>query len=579
VDVPPALAPWKDALSMVSPEVAASLGPWLTRLAPMVGPLRARTLLGTGEPDGYDGLLRRGTWERLLLSEWLLASEVPEEFLRRAAMRELGFHRMAYREPADARASVALFDAGPSQLGVPRLAHVAALLVLAQRAMDAKARFGWGILQQPPDAPVGHGGLMLGVTAQNVDALLRARQASAPCHRDLDAWAALEARGEGWSDVWLIGPRDTWDRWRTHTKRRAGATGGGIAVSDTYEADAQRVRVEVVQRSTVSEVTLTPPDERTCVQLLRSVAARAEGTSKKAPRSPLPRGRRYTLAHAPVTNVVFSPTGAQVAWRTRSGALMIATVPRHSGSHREKLRTLIPRRGETFLAVGWIKRRVVVASDHNNGLHVYDWNGPAFPRAQSLRPWPPEGRDAVVARAAGTLETLHLYLLKAPHGPFAAAMQMTDGTLVRLDREAARVIQYDRVGAVYAEGGRLLVEGLAPQDEDGLFSLAQLEGVTAVGAAALPALAPSPEDVDATLAALPAAPAVIAVYPGASFVIKCHPRSGAPVTRYASPRAVVSATLAPRAGLLALVTDVGGVVVVDVTGDRGPLLELTPEAS
>lgn len=577
MDVPPALAPWKDALSVVSPEVAASLGSWLTRLAPMVGPLRARTLVGTGEPDGYDGLLRRGTWERLLLSEWLLASEVPEEFLRRAAMRELGFHRMAYREPADARASVALFDAGPSQLGVPRLAHVAALLVLAQRAIDAKARFGWGILQQPPDAPVGPGGLMLGVTAQNVDALLRARQATPPGDRDLDAWAALEARGEGWSDVWIVGPRDTWDRWRAHTKRRAGATGGCLAVRDTYEADAQRVRVEVVQRSTVSEVTLTPPDERTCVQLLRSVAARAEGTSKKAPRSPLPRGRRYTLAHAPVTNLVFSPTGAQVAWRTRSGALMIAAVPRHSGSNHEKLRTLIPRRGETFLAVGWIKRRVVVASDHHDALHVYEWNGPAFPRAQSLRPWPQEGRGVLISRGSEVLETLHIYHLKLPHGPLAAAMRTPDGGLVRLDREAAQVVRYAPVGAVYASGGVLVAGAFDLPDEDGLVSLAQIEGVTGGDATVAPVVLAPPEDAETLLKLMAAV--VISAHGTGPVVFKRFSRAAPPVALYTSPRAVASTALEARAGLLAVVTDDGTVTVVDATGDRGVLLALTPEAS
>ena len=213
MDLPPALAPWKDALAAVSPEVAAALGDWLLKLAPAVGPLRTRTLVGTGEPDGYDGLLRRGPYERLLLSEWLLATEAPEEFVRRAATRELAFHRMAHREPADARASVALFDAGPSQLGVPRLVHVAALVLLAQRAAKAKARFGWAVLQRPPGAPDG-GGLTLGLTAQNVDNILHARSATAPADADLDAWAALEARGEGWGDVWFVGARDAWDRWR-----------------------------------------------------------------------------------------------------------------------------------------------------------------------------------------------------------------------------------------------------------------------------------------------------------------------------------------------------------------------------
>ncbi len=580
MDVPPPLAPWKDALSVVSPEVATSLGSWLTRLAAMVGPLRTRTLVGTGEPDGYDGLTRRGPWERLLLSEWLLASEVPEEFLRRAAMRELGFHRMAYREPADARASVALFDAGPSQLGVPRLAHVAALLVLAQRAADAKARFGWGILQQPPDNPAGPGGLMLGVTAQNVDAIVRARQPTPPGDRDLDAWAALEARGEGWSDVWIIGPRETWDRWRALSKRRAATTGGCLAVRDTYEADALRVRVDVVQRSTVSEVTLTPPEEKTCVRLLRSVAATGATATTKGRRAPFPRGRRYTLAHTPVTNLVFSPTGAGVAWRTKSGALMIAAVPKWSGGNHEKLRTLIPRPGETFLAVGWIKRRVVVASEHQGGLHVYEWNGPAFPRAQSLRPWLWEGREAFVTRAAGTLEALHVYQTNLPGLSFAAAMETPDGNLFRLDAGGATVIRDPPRGAVFVDQGRLMVAGRPCADVDTLISLPQIDGVVWTDpAAASVVIVHDPDEVDSWFDSTPAVKVVIAVSAAPPFTVVRHPRSGAPVTVYTAPRDVVSTAFEPRKGLVALVTDDGGITVVDAVGDRGLLLQLIPEAS
>src|SRR5687768_17876785 len=45
------------------------------------------------------------------------------------------------------------FDAGPNQLGSPRIAQIAALIVLSRRAEAAGVRFAWGILQEP-DAPL-----------------------------------------------------------------------------------------------------------------------------------------------------------------------------------------------------------------------------------------------------------------------------------------------------------------------------------------------------------------------------------------------------------------------------------------
>ena len=42
-----------------------------------------------GVPDGFDGITDRGHPDRLLMSQWLLAQEVPLEFARRAAEGEL----------------------------------------------------------------------------------------------------------------------------------------------------------------------------------------------------------------------------------------------------------------------------------------------------------------------------------------------------------------------------------------------------------------------------------------------------------------------------------------------------------
>src|SRR5580704_19501113 len=150
--LPPALARWAPMLGLFPDEVAGELGRWIPRIALAIGPMRTSRPDGSGDPDGFAGLARRGSYERLLLTEWLLADEAPDEFARRAAMGEHAFFHLARRSPARAASSVAIFDTGPDQIGAPRIAGLAALIVLAERASRAGARFAWGILHDPGGA-------------------------------------------------------------------------------------------------------------------------------------------------------------------------------------------------------------------------------------------------------------------------------------------------------------------------------------------------------------------------------------------------------------------------------------------
>lgn len=147
--IPPSLAPWAGLLALfpedLRPAMASLLGP-LQRLldSPLAPPQH-----GMGEPAGYSGISRRGIPERILLSEWLLADELPEEFLRRAATGQLAYLELDRREKQPHRSIFALFDTGPAQAGAPRVAQLAVLLVLLQRAQAAGVSLSWGILQAP----------------------------------------------------------------------------------------------------------------------------------------------------------------------------------------------------------------------------------------------------------------------------------------------------------------------------------------------------------------------------------------------------------------------------------------------
>ncbi len=149
VDLPLPLQPWRPWLGWFEPALADALGELVRRLSELVGPAPAAGGRGALEPDGLGDLRLRGPYERLLASEWLLAEELPDEFLRRAVATEHLFLAPQLRAMPSDRLVVAIFDAGPLQLGAPRLGHLAAWVLLARRAADLGGRLRWGVLQCP----------------------------------------------------------------------------------------------------------------------------------------------------------------------------------------------------------------------------------------------------------------------------------------------------------------------------------------------------------------------------------------------------------------------------------------------
>ncbi|MEU1504661.1 hypothetical protein [Kitasatospora sp. NPDC005748] len=147
--LPAALAPWAAGLSALTPELAVALGPLLRRLDALIGE-REPVVDDRGTPDGHGGLARSGRPDQLLPSEWLLADEAPDEFLRRLAEGELLHLAPEFRAPTVRGRIVALADTGPAQAGAGRLVQLAALLVLHRRAAARGTELVVGILGDPP---------------------------------------------------------------------------------------------------------------------------------------------------------------------------------------------------------------------------------------------------------------------------------------------------------------------------------------------------------------------------------------------------------------------------------------------
>jgi hypothetical protein len=306
--LPRPLAPWAGPLAVLAPDLALALGEWARRVAPALGPMSGRRG-GAGEPDGFAGLARRGPYERLLLTEWLLADEIPDEFIRRAAAGEHLFLERARRERASGRRSYALLDAGPDQLGAPRIAQLAALVVLAARAAAAGAEFFWGTVQQPERGLVG------GFSADLARSFLEARSGEPPSGRLLARWADLVPPPSGRDDLWLVGG-----------PRLAGpgaarfAAASRLLVDDVHEPGVRQVRLALSRPAAAArEVILDLPAGEASVRLLRDPFSTRSAAVAQVPsvaRAPMP-GRLV-----PEAGILFHPLGRRLAVRLVGGKVL-----------------------------------------------------------------------------------------------------------------------------------------------------------------------------------------------------------------------------------------------------------------
>ncbi|MGF1432505.1 hypothetical protein [Kitasatospora sp. LaBMicrA B282] len=190
--LPADLAPWAGGLSALTPALALALGPMVRRIDGLVAEREPRAA-ELGEPDGYGGLARAGRPDQLLPSQWLLADELPEEFLRRHLSGELLYLAPERRRTSRRGRLAVLVDTGPGAAGAVRLVHLAALVVLHRRAAVRGSELVVGILGDPP----GH--WLTGELPELLPSWLEARRAVDPDAASVArAHTALDAPDEAW---------------------------------------------------------------------------------------------------------------------------------------------------------------------------------------------------------------------------------------------------------------------------------------------------------------------------------------------------------------------------------------------
>lgn len=351
IKLPRHLSPWAAQLSLFPEDMALVLGQMVCQIANLIGGWRQRHA-EAGTPDGYDGAVMRGTYDRLLTSEWLLLDEAPEEFLRRAVSGEHAFLRRAWREHAAAKRCVALFDSGPEQLGAPRIAQLAIMIILAQRAENHGASFEWGVLQDLGAT------LRKSVDAAQIRILMQSRCAQRVSGDDVERWMTAGSSSGVASELWLVGAS------RLHREaQRHGAS--SLILAEVLEPGVpQRLRVTATTPDTnqVREATLAAPTGATAAQLLRGPSGSRPGTRQKTP-----------AKMSVKSNIVFAQSGHGLWARCVDGGLAAFLIPGSPPEATSPPRVFTPPQGEAVVAVApkkWSGGRTIVALEGPDGLEI-----------------------------------------------------------------------------------------------------------------------------------------------------------------------------------------------------------------
>ena len=333
---------------------------------------------------------------------------------------------------------LALFDAGPGQLGGPRIIQIALLLVLARRAETAGARFAWGLLQEPgaplsPWSPLDSAGR-----------LVKARTPHEATGPQIAAWRSrLEERPE-WDESWVIGfPR------LGSPPDFPGAS--HFQIWDELEPEARRAGISLRHGGHAVEALLDLPEDDACVRLLRLGGGRSrrseerEAISREGREGVSGPTRRESPASAPVGESAPPPE----PHRARGGSRFATALHRLTGrtALASRLSRAVGRRHASYIRK---MREMFESGDLDSALrHAIPLAAEAGPRRLPLRAFAPRA-------------DLHIRPERSRHWSVAEISPDLHGELRRLYREAFhRLESQDRV----EEAAFLLAEVLHAHEE------------------------------------------------------------------------------------------------------------------
>jgi hypothetical protein len=337
--LPAGLAPWAKHLQIFPEEISLVLGGYARQISPFIAPISSTSEDLNGEPNGYDGVARRGIYERLLLSELALADDFGDEFIRRSVMGEHLFLNLAKVAPNAKRVSIALFDAGAMQLGAPRIAHLAAFIVLARRAEAADAMFLWGVLQDAQQLVISDD------TESSIKILLESRTAREVTETDASEWREKLSEVDKSADIWLVGSENMarFDETKSFSR---------LYVEENIELEKRELSLKIKSASGVEKQTILElPPPNVCTRLLRNpfeTAQKIEFSSAKL--------------DGKVTNFFFDNTGSKLFAKIDSNDVLCFAVQNMQSNG--KIYPTIYRSDDSkkYAAVGRLKKAIVFVS-------------------------------------------------------------------------------------------------------------------------------------------------------------------------------------------------------------------------
>lgn len=385
--LPPLLEPWRPWLSLLAADLAEPLGALLLRLHRQIGPLRSAPARADALPAGVGSIVQRGPYERLLISEWAYADAEPDEFIRRAASGELMFTGPEPAARKRSRRCLALFDAGPAQLGEPRLLHLALFILLARRAEEAGAVFEWGVLQVP-------GVLHRSDGRDGLQQLLKARTLHAAAPGQLDAWG--EAVDRASDDAWVIG---------AHSLKAPPGVRGQVAIRRSIVGD--ELDVVITMHQAARQLTLALPEPALAIRLLRSpfeaLASRAEVHDKAG---------RPSLLLAPR----FGVSGSMLAVAQLDGSIFVYPVPQSLKTRPGKPRRHAAPAHGSILGAGVYGKSLGSLAAGSDTLHFKGYPSEAFSSKYATTARPPAEQFRAPAQRARWMPVFFLKRTTATHG-------------------------------------------------------------------------------------------------------------------------------------------------------------------
>ena len=274
-------------------------------------------------------------------------------------------------DPGATHRCVVLLDCGPEQLGAPRLAHLAALLVLRRRAIEASAEFVWGVITDPKRRV--HSDL----TPTIAEDLRRARTAFLPSDDHMDGWAEKLGPFTKDDDLWLVGgPSIT----------GLDVEGSRIVVETPFTPEPDHLVATLLRPTTERRLELPLPEPSMIVRLLRRTLA-------AKPRKKARSSSRMTPMH-------FSPDTNRLLGVDDNGNMSAIHVPntiianQKQGPGRTRVHP-VPEGHEPW-AVGFYKRRLASLTLCDGVAHFIWGAVTAEIPAPDIRPPPQIGR--MVAR-------------------------------------------------------------------------------------------------------------------------------------------------------------------------------------